>query len=443
MDFVQTENGRFIYRDEPIRLRGLGVGTWLCLEHFMMGFPGCEQVMRATVSDVLGPETGEAFFHRYQEAFLQDGDFRLMKECGVNFIRVPFNYRLLVDDNHSGAYLEEGFQLFDRLLSLCAKYEIFAMLDMHAAPGSQNPDWHSDNPTGAPLFWQHQVFRQQAAELWGAIAARYRDHPWLMGYDLLNEPAMAKWDALNEFFTQAIREIRATDKNHVIVLEGDRFSMDFSGLEVFEDQQLAIGFHYYPTVWHPDLLNQDMDDALRREKIAQGLDRIIADAERFGWPLICGEFGYGAADCGGMAFAMQLLEETIQLLEARSLDWVLWCYKDAGFMGLTGPKPDSRWMEMAQAIQPAWTQDIEKEQAGQVLDLLAEKWFPDLTEAERYILQFRLRACLFSLQGKYVLGPLLKEMGPKTALDMTADFAFENCSVQPEMERILKNHLLG
>lgn len=443
MDFIRTEGERFVYKGKPLRLRGLGVGTWLCLEHFMMGLPTTEQCMRKAVAKALGKPVGYRFFDAFQNAFLQEADFQIMKEHGVNFIRVPLNYRLFIDDNNPDFYREEGFTQLDRLFALCREYGIFAMPDLHAAPGAQNPDWHADNALGTPLFWDYRLFRRQAARLWGIIAARYTDEPCLLGYDLLNEPAMAKWPALNEFYSDAIAEIRAVDKNHVIVLEGDSFSMDFSGLARFEDAQLAIGFHYYPTVWHPELMDRAMDSALRKEKIADGLDKILREAKTFGWPVLCGEFGYGAEDCGGMDFAMELLEDTVELLENRRIDWTLWCYKDAGFMGLVAPKKDSAWMTLVREIGAVWSQDIEKQQAQQLLNVLAATGFPKMTEEERYLLQFRLRAGMYLLQESHILAPRLQAMGGAGLCAAAQDFRAEKCEIQPDMSRLLKRVLAG
>ena len=40
---------------------------------------------------------------------------------------------------------ESGFKHLDRVIDLCGKYGIYTILDLHAAPGGQNTDWHSDH----------------------------------------------------------------------------------------------------------------------------------------------------------------------------------------------------------------------------------------------------------------------------------------------------------
>ncbi|BBF45252.1 hypothetical protein lbkm_4014 [Lachnospiraceae bacterium KM106-2] len=442
MNYIEVRNEQFYYMGKPIRLRGFGVGSWLNLEHFMIGIPTSDEMIRKALESSLGKGRKDTFIEKFQKGFFGEEDCKLLKECGVNFIRVPFNYRLFIDDNQLGEYKENGFACFDRLFALCRKYEIFVMIDLHTTPGSQNPDWHSDNSYGVPLFWKYQIFRKQITKLWMAIAARYREEPILMGYDLINEPAMAGWSLINEFYHDTIAGIRSVDERHIIVLEGDQFSMDFTGLEHFKDDKIAISFHYYPTVWHPDLLDRSMDRKVRKEKIADGLDRLLAVRERYHCPVFCGEFGYGA-DCGELAYTMGLLEDTVSLLEDRKVDWLLWCYKDAHFMSMVSPKWESDWMKLVSDIGREWSQDMEKEQAKKILDLVKEKYFTKMTEENRYLLQFRLRACLYLLQKEYIIEPRLQGISKDKALMLPEDFQFENCEVNEQYKDFMKKVLLG
>ena len=40
---------------------------------------------------------------------------------------------------------ESGFKHLDRVIDICSKHGIYTILDLHAAPGGQNTDWHSDH----------------------------------------------------------------------------------------------------------------------------------------------------------------------------------------------------------------------------------------------------------------------------------------------------------
>ncbi len=110
MDFVKVKGKEFYYKGEPILFSGLGVGSWLNMEHFMLGLPGTDAQIRKTFEEVLGKEDGEKFFESFILNFLTDEDFRFLKETGVNLLRVPFSYRLFIDDLNPHTYKEEGFR---------------------------------------------------------------------------------------------------------------------------------------------------------------------------------------------------------------------------------------------------------------------------------------------------------------------------------------------
>lgn len=440
IDFIKVEGIYFTHRNRKIHLRGFGIGTWLNMEHFMLGIPTPDEMIQQAVAEICGENKKEDFFKRFRRSFVAEKDFALLKECGVNFVRVPFNHRLFIDDNDIDHYKEEGFACLDRLFELGRKYQIFVMPDLHTTPGGQNPDWHSDNSFGVPLFWKYQSFRRQMTELWRTIAERYRDEPYLMGYDLLNEPAMADWSAINEYYEETIAAIRTVDQNHVIILEGDMFSMDFSGLKHFKDKQIALGFHYYPTVWQPELLERTLDRSVRKAKIADGLDKLLSISKEFGRPAFCGEFGYGI-DCGEADFTGNLLKDTLDLMAERDMDWCLWCYKDAHFMSLISPKRDGRWMKLTDAVKGKWNQDIEKAQANELIKLIQKECFPEMTDKEKYLMQFRLRACLYILQKEYVLKAALIHIAEDELLTYADEFCYENCEIEEGTKEIVKRYL--
>ena len=437
MDFIKADSNCFTLNGRRLDLRGLGIGTWLNLEHFMVGLPTPDEMIRTAFQNTYGPAVSECFFKKYVNSFINDADFAFLKKCGINFLRIPFNYRLFIDDNRPGTFREYGFTCFDKLFRLGRKYGIYIMPDLHTAPGGQNPDWHSDNSIGVPLFWKYQLFRKQMSELWGVIASRYSDEPALMGYDLLNEPAMADWSSLNEFYGDAIAAIRRSDGRHLIILEGDRFSMDFSGLKKFDDPGLALGFHFYPGVWHPEILRAASG---RRDLIAAELDPLLDSLKCFDMPVLCGEFGYGK-DSGSDSEIHDLLSVTLDLFSERKLSWTLWCYKDAHFMSLIYPQNSSHWMQLYNDIGNNWSQDIEKEQASKILDYVRMQWFPEMKHEDEYLLQFRIRAILYHLQKKYILEKALTNVPACRIIDYPDDFRFENCKIDTAMKKIIADHI--
>lgn len=96
-------------------------------------------------------------------------------------------------------------------------------------------------------------------------------------------------------------------------------------------------------------------------------------------------------------------------------------------MGMVYPEPDSSWMKFAAKIRTKWNHYQEMEFAEAGMRGLFEQAYPDVTEAERYLLAFRQRAVLYPVEQKYVLKPMLAELGAERFLTLPDSFSFERC----------------
>lgn len=440
MDFVGIKNSKFIFREEEVSFRGLGIGSWLNLEHFMLGIPTPEKQMKEAFTEVFGEDKCRRFFDDFICSFIQEEDFRFLKDMNVNVVRVPFHYHLFMDDREPDRVKEEGFRYFDRLLGFCRRYEIFLLPDLHAVPGGQNPDWHSDNQTGVPQFWHFQILQEQMVRLWRSIAERYKDETWILGYDVLNEPFLIPEEEgrLQIFYEKVTEAIREVDKNHILFLEGDFFAMDCSAIKEIKDEKSAITFHFYPTVWEADLCDPNYPGERRREVFENRFVKMLEGMKRFGRPLLCGEAGYDIAG-HTLPHVMEMVEDTLWLFEKYEVSWTLWCYKDACFMGLVYPKAGSLWMQFAEEIHKEWTHYREMEMGRELVDIMCGYFPGEVSEQLRYHLQFRQRALLFTLQKEQILKPQLKRWGWEKISHMPESFRIENCGFYEEYREILKN----
>src|SRR6201999_1800025 len=108
---------------------------------FITGYPGHEHEHRASMLKVLGKEKCDHFFDKFLENFFTDKDAEFFASNGLNQLRLPLNYRHFEDDMNPRILKPEGFKHLDRVIDLCAKHKIYTILDLHALPGGQGPDW--------------------------------------------------------------------------------------------------------------------------------------------------------------------------------------------------------------------------------------------------------------------------------------------------------------
>lgn len=436
--FIYVDGEDFKLEGEKIFFRGFGVGSWMNFEHFMIGMPGTDHLIHRAFRDVFGESRAEDFFGRFLTEYLDEADFIFLRNLGVNLLRLPVNYRYFYK-SETGAYLEDGFRQLDRVLSLCRKYGVYAVIDMHAAPGGQNPDWHCDTDCGIPLFWEYSALRDTLAAVWGKIAARYRDNVWVAGYDILNEPSFAPADLLKDFYAKTIGEIRRTDENHIIFLEGNNFAREFDFFDEPSDPQIAYSCHFYPSVVDPSVLNESTPRERRAEIYRKAFRPLLRSREKYHRPVWCGELGL-EFDRRSIRFRTELIREMLDLCEQNNVSWALWAYKDAQSMGIVAPESSAPWMRFVSGLRKQWDQSQEERMGGEAVDRVCERYLQPVEGDLRYRLQFRMRTLFHTVCVEKYLKPALVKAGWEEIAGLPESFRFGNCFAWDDMCDLVRSY---
>lgn len=437
-NFIQARNCEFKLNNKKIVLRGFGVGAWMILEHFMIRIPGIEKRIRQTFAEVYGRENTAEFFDCFLNCFIKEDDFIFLKSLGVNVLRFALNYRHFEDDQIPGKYKKQGFKHLDRVIRLCREHGIFAILDMHTSPGGQNPAHHSDNSTGVSLFWEDSSLRERIINLWGYIADKYKDETIIAGYDVLNEPCFVyDLNAFNNFYEKTINKIREIDNNHIIFLEGDNWSKDFSIFKRLGGYQQALSFHLYP--------GQHVSMWAEKERRKAELEKIILDftslRERTGMPLWVGETG-GRFPKSQMARGMDLLKDCLDLFEKYCISWSIWTYKDAKAMGLVYPKDDTMWMSMSKDFRSKWQSKERRNTtiAEEIFNTLENKFSYSINERLKDKLSFRIFSLLDELHIHCLVKPALQKIPWDEIKEYPKSFLWKNCNYWEGFAELVKSY---
>ncbi|MDQ8736460.1 cellulase family glycosylhydrolase [Paenibacillus sp. LHD-38] len=435
--FVQVSGEDFKVNGEKIVFRGFGLGSWMNLEHFMIGLPGTDTMIKNAFAEVYGEERSHAFFDRFLLEFVDEKDFEFLKKIGVNSLRIPFNYKYFIDDQHPNHYKNEGFAYLDHIVALCEKYEIYAILDLHSVPGGQNPDWHCDTNSGLPLFWEYGALRDSVIGLWGHIAHYYKDQPWIAAYDIVNEPSMVtNANVFNEFYDKVITEIRKYDQHHIIFIEGNKFTTDFTMIDPIDDPQVAYEFHFYPFVDEPAVLTPEMDRARRIEIFKDAFEQLVSIREKYKRPLWCGELGL-VFEKEQIDFQMTIIEDMLDLCEANDVSWALWTYKDAATMGIVYPREETPWRQLTEEIKQVWNQHKEQEKGEALVDYMAETYFKPISIEQRYPLQFRMRTIMQVICVEQILKPYLQKRTWEEIYELPESFHWDQCEHWSELADLI------
>ena len=291
-------------------LRGINLGGWMLQEPYLFQFTGAadsQHEFKEKLVEFIGQENTDNFYNAWYENFITQGDVDSLASHGYNSIRLPMHYDLFTlpiqNEPVSGenTWLDLGFSMVDNLLDWCEANNMYLILDLHAAPGGQGfgSDINDYNPN-LPSLWESEENKNKTIALWGKLAERYSDEPWIGGYDLLNE---THWDLaeneLRNFYIDVTNEIRQYDQNHIIYIEGNGYANDFSGLTPPWDDNMVYSFHKY---W----------------SFNDSLDWVTWIRNEYGVPLWMGEGGENSN---------QWFTEAIKVFEENYIGWAFWPWK--------------------------------------------------------------------------------------------------------------------
>ncbi|WP_407404873.1 cellulase family glycosylhydrolase [Chryseobacterium sp.] len=352
-------------KGENVQLRGLGLGGWMLQEGYMLktgDFAGPQYQIKNKIAEVIGTEGMEKFYKAYLKNGITKDDIEFLSKAGFNSVRLPMHYNLYTlpiekePIKGKNTWLKEGFKMTDELLQWCKENKMYLILDLHATPGGQGNDANiSDNDKNKPSLWDSEENKDKTIALWKKLAERYKDEPWIGGYDLINEPNInftgnnpngtdemqntPLWK-LQKDITKAIREV---DKKHIIFLEGNGWGNNYNGLGDLWDDNLALSFHKYWTTNNNESLKE-----------------ILELRDKYNIPIWLGETGENS----NVWFT-----ELIQLLDQNNIGYAFWPMKKIdNIAGITNVKITPGY----QKLLDYWKTGQNKPSTKEATDILME-----------------------------------------------------------------------
>lgn len=250
--------GRNIYDEDGklLQLRGINLGDWFNQEWWMAsstveGFEtGYYTPKRGLEAMKLNPNLNDAQIDELQklyiDTFIQEMDFKNIKDMNMNAVRIPITCYNFTTDGYT--YRDNAFDKLDWTLDMCEKYGLYAIIDYHGAIGSQNHDNHS----GADDSWDlygNEKNENATVDVWKKLASRYKGRKVVAAYDLLNEPrsGVDKYAGkLNfDFYDKLYDAVREIDPNHMIMMECFTFPIHGVNAKKYGWENVAYSYHIY------------------------------------------------------------------------------------------------------------------------------------------------------------------------------------------------------
>ncbi|KXS19641.1 glycoside hydrolase family 5 protein [Gonapodya prolifera JEL478] len=178
-------------------IRGVNLGGWIVPEPFLV--PSIFTLANGTrvrdewiLCSTIGKAACTTLLENHYDTFITEQDIKEISEVGLNLIRIPINYWAL-NANASDPYPENvGWKYIDRVIGWARKYGLNVKIDLHDAPGNQNP-W---GLSGREAFfdWEfnsQNYFGRTTATLEAVVkACAGPNYTHVKFLEMLNEPTL-------------------------------------------------------------------------------------------------------------------------------------------------------------------------------------------------------------------------------------------------------------
>lgn len=294
-----------------------------------------------------GAEKAEELLSKYQECYITRKDLEYIKSKNFNFVRVPVYWQEIMDENCK--IKEHGWDNIDWLLEQCRELELYVMLDYHGAPGGNTLGSITAGQLDSNRLWHEPLYQKMSMKIWKNMAERYKDHPEIAVYDLLNEPCvipveseregmtgvippstptmfyqLSDWykTPVRKFYQEAYKIIRETGDRHVLCMQQFADIQLLEAPAVYGWENVMYQVHCYPV---GDWRNHDQV----LDSMKAYMELLEAHIPCWKIPVLAGEFCIWEFE--------DVWELWMQWLTDHGVHWANWSYK------ITDPAEKDHW----------------------------------------------------------------------------------------------------
>ena len=292
-----------------------------------------------------------------------ESEFAFLAKLGVNFARLPIDYRFFVSANDWEHFLEDGLETIDAAVAAGRKHGIHINLGLYRAPGhayypkNRNFSTLQSDPGALEAF----------KRIWCELARRYKGIPNTeLSFNLVNEPYMTEKDFIR-VFGETVEAIHKVDPGRFIILDANKIAR-VPVPYFYKVPMTGFAIHCYEpsgfTHWRVTYGNQtsprphwpkegDTANAWVKKGVLKKLK--VFDSIPKDYPVMVGEFGcYATIDHES---ALEYVKEYTKGWRERGLGWAMWHYNgpfgfsesrrpDVDYVDIDGHKVDKKMVDL-------------------------------------------------------------------------------------------------
>ncbi|PPR93650.1 hypothetical protein GOBAR_AA27019 [Gossypium barbadense] len=140
------------------------------------------------VTNGYGPENAPQVMREHWRTFIVEKDFEFISQNGLNAVRIPVGWWIASDPTPPPPFVGGSLQALDNAFQWAKKYGLKVIIDLHAAPGSQNGWEHSGSRDSSQEWGKTDETITQTVAVIDFLTSRYAKSPSLYAVELINEP---------------------------------------------------------------------------------------------------------------------------------------------------------------------------------------------------------------------------------------------------------------
>ncbi|XP_078164721.1 putative glucan 1,3-beta-glucosidase A [Carex rostrata] len=200
------------------------------------------------ITNGYGTEAATTILRNHWSTYIVEDDFRFIANNGLNAVRIPVGWWIASDPNPPKPFVGGSLQALDNAFTWAEKYNLGVIVDLHAAPGSQNGFEHSASRDGSQEWGTTDENIAQTVNVIDFLASRYAKRSGLLAIELISEPLAPKatLDSLKKYYQEGYNVVRKYTSNAYVIMS-NRLSASSTELLQFASgfQKSVLDVHYY------------------------------------------------------------------------------------------------------------------------------------------------------------------------------------------------------
>ncbi|XP_039157339.1 probable glucan 1,3-beta-glucosidase A [Eucalyptus grandis] len=199
------------------------------------------------ITNGYGPSTAPQLLRDHWNNYVTEQDFRFMATNNVTAVRIPVGWWIAYDPTPPKPFVGGSLYALDMAFTWAENYRMKVIVDLHAAPGSQNAESHSATRDGFVEWGDSYI--QETVKVIEFLAARYCNRSALVAIELMNEPRApdVKLNDLIDYYRLGYEAVRRYTMDAYVILSNRLGPAD--PLELFQFvrglSRVVIDVHYY------------------------------------------------------------------------------------------------------------------------------------------------------------------------------------------------------